>query len=166
MMRRVPMRNARDLEEVAGWVAASAGPDVVIFDADNTLVPQGAPADEFRTTVAAAVGRFRAIAAVARVIVLTNGPRRGVPEIMPGGNKPWTTRRRLGLHGDHGRIVVVGDQVLTDGLLAWRLGATFVQLTISEQNESYGQALMRRIGWAVARFLFVPAVAAPNGTPG
>lgn len=70
------------------------------------------------------------------------------------GNKPWTTRRRLGLVGDRTDVWVVGDQVLTDGVLAWRLGGTFVLHVIDDEEEPPRQAIMRRLGRFVAGLLF------------
>ena len=70
------------------------------------------------------------------------------------GNKPWTTRGRLGLRGSRVPLVVVGDQVLTDGLLAWRLRATFLYLVIDDEAEERRQATMRLIGRALIRMLF------------
>ena len=67
------------------------------------------------------------------------------------GNKPWTTRRRLGLRGMETPVIVVGDQILTDGVLAWRLGATFLHLVIDSESEDNRQARMRRIGGVLAR---------------
>jgi predicted HAD superfamily phosphohydrolase YqeG len=154
MPRRVPMLAALDLDELETLVAAAPDPLVMIFDADNTIVPQGIPFDQFRVEVTAAVERFEALPTVARVIVLTNGPDRGVPHMLYRGNKPWTTRRRLGLTSDHRSIWVIGDQVLTDGLLAWRLGATFVHLVVDEESEDSRQATMRRVGRRVADVFF------------
>lgn len=153
-MHRVPMHVAHDLDTVERLVGAGPGPTVVIFDADNTLVPQGVGLDEFRRGVTAAVDRFSRHPSVSRVVVLTNGPDRGVPGMMHRGNKPWTTRRRLGLDADRGSTWVVGDQVLTDGVLAWRLGADFIHLCIDEEREAPRQAAMRRIGRALRRLLF------------
>lgn len=148
------MQVANDLDELEGMTAAAPSPIVVIFDADNTLVSQGVPVDEFKRVVTAAVDRFEALASVARVIILTNGPDRGVPGMIHRGNKPWTTRRRLSLDSTQPGVWVVGDQVLTDGVLAWRLGATFVLLAVDEQHEAPRQAIMRRIGRAVSPFFF------------
>lgn len=154
MFRRVPMSVAADLDELEHLVATTAKPIVLIFDADNTLVPQGVSVDEFQLGVNAAIDRFEAHPAVARVIVLTNGPERGVPEMVHRGNKPFTTRGRLGLTAAHTGVWVVGDQILTDGVLAWRLGATFVLLAIDTEMEAPRQAGMRRIGDVLARLLF------------
>jgi predicted HAD superfamily phosphohydrolase YqeG len=148
------MRVANDLDHVELMVAAAPTPVVMIFDADNTLVRQGAPLDEFKKTVSGAADRFEQHPSVARVIILTNGPDRGVPQMVHRGNKPWTTRRRLGLESVGRDIWVVGDQPLTDGVLAWRLAATFVYLAIDEETEAPRQAFMRRIGRRVARLLF------------
>ena len=154
MLRRVPRHIVADLDQLERLVATAPHPIVVIFDADNTLVPQGVPVDVFSRDVAAVVDRFEAQPSVARVIVLTNGPERGVPGMIHRGNKPFTTRRRLGLTAAHTGVWVVGDQVLTDGVLAWRLGATFVLLALDTEMEAPRQAGMRRIGGVLAHLLF------------
>ena len=53
------------------------GPLVLIFDADNTVVRQGAPLTEFAEQVNRTIDRFEALPAVDQVIVLSNGPPRG-----------------------------------------------------------------------------------------
>jgi predicted HAD superfamily phosphohydrolase YqeG len=162
MFHRVPMQLATDLNEVADLVAAAPGPNIVVFDADNTLVPQGAALGVFQAGVTAAIKRFEALPSVDRVIVLTNGPERGVPGMIYRGNKPWTTRRRLGLDEATSTIWVVGDQILTDGVLAWRFGATYVQLVVDKDAEDTRQAVMRSTGRAVAGMLFRPASVRPG----
>ena len=126
---------------------------VLIFDVDNTLVPQGFDHDRLGPIVNETIDRFEATAGVDRVIVLTNGPPRGNARMVSRGNKPWTTRRRLGVTRHH-PIVVVGDQILTDGVLAWRLGATFLHLVVDADHEDARQARMRRIGRIVRDLLF------------
>jgi predicted HAD superfamily phosphohydrolase YqeG len=155
MLHRVRRHVTHDLDGLERLLDGSPQKAVIVFDADNTLVRQGAPVDEFRPAVIAAVRRFESRTDVERVIVLTNGPDRDVPGMIHRGNKPWTTRRRLGLAGSGSTVWVVGDQVLTDGVLAWRLGATFVALAIDEEHEPSDQARMRRIGRWVAPLLFV-----------
>ena len=95
MLHRVPLRTATDLDELAALVAGEPDDVVLVFDADNTLVPQGVDLETFRRGVGTAIERFTALQNVARVIVLSNGPERGVPSMIHRGNKPWTTRRRL-----------------------------------------------------------------------
>jgi len=149
MFGRVPIRDVRSLDDVGVFVASSAAGMVLIFDVDNTLAPQGAPLEEFGMLVNGALDRFETSPGVERVIALTNGPQRGAPRMISRGNKPWTTRRRLGLREVRLPIVVVGDQVLTDGMLAWRLGATFLHLVIDDEREEPRQAAMRRMGKVV-----------------
>ena len=150
-LRRIAKQDASSLDDVANLLDDTAGPVVLVFDVDNTLVRQGAPPGEFIVVVNAAIDRFEAHPSVGRVIALTNGAQRGVPRLVSRGNKPWTTRRRLGLTGD---VVVVGDQILTDGVLAWRLGATFVHLVIDDSAEPPDQSRLRSRGKWFALLLF------------
>ncbi|MCP3991750.1 MAG: hypothetical protein GY724_21940 [Actinomycetia bacterium] len=144
----------RSLDDVITFVESSAGEKVIISDVDNTLAPQGVLLEEFGNLVNAAIDRLEANQNVARVIPLTNGPQREVDRLVSRGNKPWTTRRRLGLRRGGAPVVVVGDQVLTDGLLAWRFRATFLYLVIDDESEERRQAVMRRIGRLLTAVLF------------
>jgi predicted HAD superfamily phosphohydrolase YqeG len=153
MLGRVAMYDVRSLDEVIDFVESSDGEKVIISDVDNTLVPQDVSLGEFGTVVNASIDRLEAHPKISRVIALTNGPERDVPRLVSGGNKPWTTRRRLGIRGTRA-IVVVGDQVLTDGLLAWRLQATFLHLVIDDEDEARRQATMRRLGSYLIGALF------------
>lgn len=148
-MVRAKMRRIESLEDVVDFVESHDAAHILIFDVDNTLVRQGAPLDEFGREVNAAIDRFESTPGVERVIVLTNGAERGVPRMISRGNKPWTSRRRLGLRGVRTPVVVVGDQILTDGLLAWRLKGTLLHLVIDHEDEPRQQALMRRMGGIV-----------------
>jgi predicted HAD superfamily phosphohydrolase YqeG len=152
-LRRVPIHVVSSLDDIAAFAPADPGGHVLIFDADNTLAPQGAPLDRFGDLVNRAIDRFEALAGVERVIVLSNGPQRGVARMVARGNKPWTSRRRLGLQRDS-RVVVIGDQILTDGFLAWRWGGPFLHLVIDQEGEAARQAVMRAVGKVVATILF------------
>jgi len=156
MPRRIPIAHVESLDEAASIVASGDQEAVVIFDVDNTLARQGASFDEVAAAVDSVITRFEAIPTVSRVIVLTNGPQRGVTQMIGRGNKPWTTRRRLGLHKNGPVIFAVGDQVLTDGVLAWRLNATFLYLVIDAEGEDRTQARMRRIGRVAMALFFRP----------
>lgn len=154
MIHRVPRYTVHGLDDLEALLVDAGGEVVLVFDADNTLVPQGVALEAFRSGVTGAIHRFEAHPNVVRVIVLTNGPQRGVPSMIHHGNKPWTPRRRIGLESRHDAVWVVGDQVLTDGILAWRLGATFVHLAVDVVDEAPRQAVMRRIGRALVSVLF------------
>jgi hypothetical protein len=153
-MRRVGYVATGDLEEVEAAAAVHGGPLNLLFDVDNTVVRQGAGLAEFGERLEAARRRFERRAEVARLIFITNGAQRGVPWMISRGNKPWTTRRRLGLDGVKTDTWVVGDQVVIDGILAWRLGATFFHYAIDVTREATGQAAMRRIGRLLIPLLF------------
>ncbi len=65
-----------------------------------------------------------------RLVFVTNGRRRPAGtdhgfHYLAQANKPWT--RDLPMVGPRG-WAVCGDQVVTDGLLAWRLRAPFIHL--------------------------------------
>jgi predicted HAD superfamily phosphohydrolase YqeG len=154
MFGRVPMFDVQTLDDVMDFVESRDDKNVIIFDVDNTLAPQGTPIPEFAVLVNAAIDRVEASASISRAIALTNGPQREVDRMISRGNKPWTTRGRLGLRGSRAPLVVVGDQVLTDGLLAWRLRATFLYLVIDDDAEDQRQATMRRIGRVLVGMLF------------
>jgi predicted HAD superfamily phosphohydrolase YqeG len=157
MFRRVPVTTVEDLAQVRARVEKTGGPLILIFDADNTVVRQGAPLTEFAEQVNRTIDRFEALPAVDRVIVLSNGPARGVERMIHRGNKPWTTRGRLGLASSESNIWVVGDQVLTDGILAWRLGADFFHQAITQTGEHPRQAIMRALGRTMGRLFFKEA---------
>ncbi len=157
MCRRVPVTIVATQEQLLERVAAAPAPITLIFDADNTLVRWGATAEEFAGKVNGTIDRFTAVPAVERVIVITNGARRGVDRMICRGNKPWTSRRRLGLRSADREVWVVGDQVLTDGILAWRLGARFIHLAIEASGEQMGGRVPRALGRAVSRLLLRPS---------
>ncbi len=153
-LRRIPKYRIAALDEVTAHVPAHNPGTLLIVDVDNTLVAQGVPGEEFRETVNGALDWLEAVPGVRRVIAISNGMQRGVERLMSRGNKPWTSRRRLGLTNRGHPVVVLGDQVLTDGLLAWRLGATFLHLVLDAEGEPPRQAKLRAIGRVVERALF------------
>ena len=50
-------------------------------------------------------------------------------------------------------VIVIGDQVLTDGLMAWRLNATFVQVPLPARI-SFGVRAQAALGRIVASLFF------------
>ena len=155
MLRRIPATSVKNLDEVVARLAAHREPLTLIFDADNTLVRQGACSAEFSHRVNTVIDQFESLPSVERVIVLSNGPQRGVDRMIGSGNKPWTSRRRLGItRRSRGTTWVIGDQVLTDGILAWRLGAEFLLYAIDPTDDYPGQARLRRLARYVAPLIF------------
>ncbi len=112
--------------EQALEIAASIQPTMLILDIEPWLVHWSEPTASLDEAARAAV---LTAAEGAHVILATNSRRFAVEQagevrLIRGAHKPWTRRSRLGNVGD--RAVVVGDCVVTDGMLAWRLGGTFV----------------------------------------
>lgn len=157
MIRRAPLVEVADVDGLLDLVREAPVPVTLIVDVDNTLVRQGAPPEEFVPVVEAAIDRLESAAGVDRVLVLSNGADRAVPRMVSRGHKPWTTRRRLGLTDPGSNVVVVGDQVLTDGLLAWRLGAVYARLVVDTDSESGAQGRMRRAGDVLAPVFLRPS---------
>ena len=153
MLHRIPRLATSELSDVADLLDGIGDQVTLIFDVDGTVARQGAPHDEFSVAVNAAIDDFERHPLIDRAIALTNGAERGVARMISRGNKPWTSRRRLGIRGVP-NLVVVGDQVLTDGVLAWRLGAVFIHLIIEGQTEPPAQVRLRRRGRWLEPLLF------------
>jgi predicted HAD superfamily phosphohydrolase YqeG len=111
----------------------------------------------FLAAVADHPGRLR------DVVFATNSARR--PSVIPAApglrigyvshaGKPLRARpyRRLA-----GPCVVVGDQIATDGILAWRLGLTFVHYIPDDRVAPVGPRLLRALGRPLRRALFRPS---------
>ncbi len=110
--------------------------------------------------VARVVGKVAALPAVRVLVFTTNSVRRpsGVPVggnvkviYLPSAGKPLRTApyRALPRPG-----AVVGDQVPTDGLLARRLGFTFLHYQPQLGDVPLGPRLMHRLGQLAVPLLF------------
>ena len=127
MFGRVPIFEVRSLDDVGAFLASSNLRKVLILDVDNKQYGQTVD------TLAATLAAIKAS---------------GIP-------KPsYIVNSGGGLHEVRSPMVGVGDQVLTDGMLAWRLGATFLHLVIDAEKERRRQAAMRRVGKVVMRLFF------------
>lgn len=155
MPRRIARTAASGLSDVVAILDGVEDQVTVVFDIDGTIVPQGSLPDDCARAVVSAIETLEGHPMVERAIPLSNGADRGVAGVVGHGNKPWTARRRLGLTRDD-TVVVVGDQVLTDGVLAWRLGGTFIHLVVDDWDEPPDQSQMRRRGRLLEPFLFKP----------
>lgn len=101
--------------------------------------------------------RLTDLPSVRRVAVVTNSKRyhgSGRLEVYSGARKPWCAARFV--NGER-PLAIVGDTVLTDGLLAWRLDALFVHW--AAPDPPWWPRVQRWCGRIVAPLLFrtVPA---------
>ena len=78
------------------------------------------------------------------LLVATNSRVRSSPDpavrVVYGARKPW-----LKLGGDWRGAVVIGDQPLTDGLLAWCLEGTYIEVSLPSASP-LGVRLQRVMG--------------------
>lgn len=99
--------------------------------------------------------------AIERVLVVSNArwpwelADRCRHPVISRARKPFTPLRRLrDLLGGEDIVAVVGDQVLTDGLLAVRLGVDFIHITTVPAHEPLWPKAMRWAGWPVKALLW------------
>lgn len=104
-----------------------------VLDVEPLLASWNSDSERLRQGLETALAALAAVSSLERVFFLTNSRRPAPPEAVPAhraiytsrASKPW---RLAALHDTAGPIAVIGDQALTDGLLAWRLrkrGAVF-----------------------------------------
>lgn len=112
------------------------------------------------------LGRIAVDPGELRVVVFaTNSPRR--PSVVPrvaGLEVRYVAMAHKPLRLDPfrrlpGPVVVIGDQVATDGLLAWRLGYRFLHYVHDQAAVPAGPRLMGVLGWPLRRLLFHEAEA-------
>ena len=135
----------------ARTVVLDVEPLVAYWDSGQEALDRG---------VALALGQAAAVPGVQVVCFATNSLRR--PSVVPGcggvravylvsAGKPL----RTGFYGGFPRPgAVIGDQVATDGVLAWRLGYAFVHYRPPPGRVPAGPRLMGGIGRLVRPLLF------------
>ena len=132
----------------------------MIFDIEPLVAWWGSDQESLDRGVAAIVGDLGAVPALRVVVFATNATRRpSVVPSLPGvrvmylasASKPLRTApyRALPRPG-----VVIGDQVPTDGLLARRLGYSFLHWSPQLTGVPLGPRLMRALGRVVLPLLF------------
>lgn len=130
---------------------------VILVDLENTAFAYHARPEE---RIRAVSELMTATSHRCRVLLVSNS--RGWAElrrsqvatdsaIVLRAHKPFTRRSKLGLLRHEVPLAVVGDQVTTDGLLAWRLGCTFHQVRLDPSREPIWPRALRLLG-----LLFLP----------
>jgi predicted HAD superfamily phosphohydrolase YqeG len=133
----------------------------VIVDVEPLVAYWDSSLDHLDQGITSILGRLATGSGVRVVCFATNSARR--PSVLPGSlglrvlylasaGKPVRTAPYRGLPGPG---VVVGDQVATDGLLAWRLNYTFLHYTPHATGPApLGPRLMKTIGQPLRPLLF------------
>lgn len=156
---RVPYRACHDLHEIM-QVLAELAPRTAVVDIEPLVADWNTDRRVLDAGIAAFTGRLAAgPGRIQSLVFATNSTRRPGP--LPAGHpfvryishagKPLRTDPFRGLVRPG---VVVGDQIATDGVLAWRLGLTFVHYIPEGFDVPLGPRIMRALGQPLRRFLF------------
>jgi predicted HAD superfamily phosphohydrolase YqeG len=124
-----------ELERVVG-ICRRLEPDVLVLDLEPLLLRWDAADEQLELSWARFLRLIRG--STVRMVLVVSSSRRELSLVTPRdlhvrvvrrARKPLVSRATLGLYGGAGRRgVVCGDVSLTDGLLAARLGYTFVHV--------------------------------------
>jgi predicted HAD superfamily phosphohydrolase YqeG len=154
---RIPYREVTDLAGVVDWLR-ELGARTVVLDVEPLVAGWDTDADQLRHGVDDAVGLLAEVPGLETVGFATNSLRRltgtlsGGAFFVTAARKPLLTRPYRDLPRP---AVLVGDQLLTDGLLAWRLGFAFAHLHhVSGGRRPVGPAILRQLGRPLRRLLF------------
>ena len=154
---RVAYQHVSDEGEVVRRIA-QLSVRTAIFDVEPMIASWDSSQQTLDRGIAWAVGRVSAIPGLTVVCFATNSARR--PSALPAtagvtyvasARKPLRTRPFLGLPRPG---VVIGDQVLTDGLLAKRLGYAFLHYRPRIGSMPTGTLLLYGFGALLRPVLF------------
>jgi predicted HAD superfamily phosphohydrolase YqeG len=136
-------------------------PRTVIFDVEPLVAFWDTDQASLDAGIGSTLERLRDVSAIEVIVFATNSVRR--PSVIANGRpgtrvlyyaaarKPLRTKPYRSLPRDG---VVVGDQVATDGLLARRLGYTFLHYEPPRATMSRGPRAMRMLGRPLRTILF------------
>lgn len=144
--------------------------DVVVLDVENTLTGYKPTFDEYEAALRRVIDVVQRGTALRRVFVVSNAR---VPVSALGGGdvkvtvvgrarKPWIELPPLRRYRDElAGATVCGDQLVTDGMLARRLGGAFVELRAAFPRQPRGEEpawprLLRSVGERLVRDRFSP----------
>jgi predicted HAD superfamily phosphohydrolase YqeG len=159
---RIAYREVADLAGAAVWLR-ELGARTVVLDVEPLIAGWDTDSAQLRLGVDDAVALLAEVPGLEVVGFATNSLRR-LPGAMPGGAAFFVTAARkpllTGPYRDLPRpAVLVGDQLATDGLLAWRLGFAFAHLHHPPTRRPWGPTALRLLGRPLRRLLFRPGPA-------
>lgn len=162
-MRSTVRRTADSPGQVVDLIAEFR-PATVVADVEPLIVSWDSTAAEVDRRAARFAEKLAtAVPLTLRLLVFASNSRMPVPGDLRAENidivfvsparKPWVTRYLVAAPRP---IVVVGDQVVTDGLLAVRSGTAFIHF-IADDRPSWWPRLQAVIGKPVVRIAFRPS---------
>jgi predicted HAD superfamily phosphohydrolase YqeG len=140
--------------------ASELSVSTMIFDVEPLVTPWRGSQESLDQGIARILGEVAAVPSVRAVVFATNSARRppAVPacdrlqvSYLASAKKPLRTAPYRGLPRPG---AVAGDQFPTDGILAYRLGFTFLHYAPELAGAPLGPALMHRWGRLVRPVLF------------
>jgi predicted HAD superfamily phosphohydrolase YqeG len=158
-IRKIPYRRLRSIEQLDGSFPCCDG--VILLDLDNTILDYA----RGKGDIVAAAATIRSLKSrfPACELLVTSNTRRLSPRISESVTaagaigliahcqKPWVNRINSSL-GEKHAIAVVGDQTMTDGILAWRMNVPFYKLDGISRSEPLWPQLLRLVGSVAERF--------------
>lgn len=156
---RVAYRPVADLDGALAWLAELA-PRTVIFGVEPLVARWNSDVTALDHGVGDVLARLVEIRCLDAIAFSTNSLRRFEGELVSGNRrvlylaaarKPLVTKPYRSLPGPG---VVVGDQLATDGLLAWRLGYAFAHVRPTAGQGPLGSRWMGWCGRPLAALLF------------
>lgn len=120
----------------------------VLIDLEGTLVPTGDLSDEAISRAAALLNEFSAAGVETLIVTNRRGEVAGLPAcVVAHARKPWTPMAKLGTPS-----CVLGDQLATDGCLAFRLNIPFIKMPLAIDCRPWpsrylDHALSHLLGW-------------------
>lgn len=151
-----PVSNERDAQEQIRETGARS----VILDIEPVVAAWNTSRPVLDQGVARVLGWITAVPCVRVVCFATNSVRKpSVMPVVPGVRVEYLSSARKPLRlSSYARLprpgVVVGDQIATDGVLAWRLGYMFIHFRPPSGSMPAGPAVLYRSGGFIRPFLF------------
>ena len=156
---RCPTYEAADVVGAMAVLRELEEPHTVLIDLEPGVVPWESPLDRVQPAVSSLEEMLDGLP-VRHIGFLVSNTRRclggtafGFP-LLTRARKPWTSRHLVPEPGRDLPVVVVGDQWLTDGLLAFRWRGQFVRLTARAADAPWWPRLQTWVGRLVAPVFF------------
>jgi predicted HAD superfamily phosphohydrolase YqeG len=144
-----------DITSFTSWLTSHPNVETVLVDVENTIAPYTPTKTQLAQSLRMAIKELEQVESLKRVWFLSNSSlvRVDTPtsrlevRVVPRAGKPLLRRSLLSeIDLDRGHLAVWGDQPLTDGLLARRLGATFLYQSARMAGEPAWPRLLRFMG--------------------
>jgi len=160
-VRRTPRLIVRDRDTVLAAVVALQ-PATLVVDVQPFVAPWGSSSDAMMSGAVALCEYLADATPTLRTLVFATNARSAIGQqlreerprvtFVSAAHKPWRTTY---LAGAPRPVVVLGDQILTDGLLAFRLHGRFLHWR-AHGRIPWWPRVQEMIGGLLVRFMFSP----------